>query len=232
MKITRREFALGTCALALAASPLAGWPRLRSRWQPALAQDRSDGRADAAGPARRYGARRRQGAGHHHRIRLDDLPALRAFPETTFPELKKRYIDTGKVRFIFREFPLDPARGRRLHAGALLHGKDADKRPQPINAFAMIETLFAQQHDWVVQKPLAAAARTSPSRPASPRRASTSAWRIRRCSTASRRCASAPRRSSSVEFDARPSSSMARRCTAAMSIEEIEKVIDPYLKSG
>ena len=31
-----------------------------------------------------------------------------AFHHDTYPELKKRYIDTGKVRFILREFPLDP----------------------------------------------------------------------------------------------------------------------------
>ncbi len=29
------------------------------------------------------------------------------FDEATFPELKSRYIDTGKVRFIFREYPLN-----------------------------------------------------------------------------------------------------------------------------
>ena len=46
-------------------------------------------------------------------------PHCAHFHETTYPELKKRYIDTGKVRFIFREFPLDSARRRRLDAGAL-----------------------------------------------------------------------------------------------------------------
>ena len=35
-------------------------------------------------------------------------PHCAHFSTTTFPELEKRYIDTGKVRFIFREFPLDP----------------------------------------------------------------------------------------------------------------------------
>jgi protein-disulfide isomerase len=30
------------------------------------------------------------------------------FHERTWPDLKKDYIETGKVRFIFREFPLDP----------------------------------------------------------------------------------------------------------------------------
>jgi len=31
-----------------------------------------------------------------------------AFYATTFPILKSKYIDAGKVRFILREFPLDP----------------------------------------------------------------------------------------------------------------------------
>jgi protein-disulfide isomerase len=35
-------------------------------------------------------------------------PHCSHFHETTYPEMKKKYIDTGKVRFIFREFPLDP----------------------------------------------------------------------------------------------------------------------------
>ena len=72
-------------------------------------------------------------------------PHCAHFHETVYPELKKRYIDTGKVRFIFREFPLDPlaAAGFML---ARCGGKD--------KYFPMIETLFAQQKDWVVQKPL------------------------------------------------------------------------------
>lgn len=72
-------------------------------------------------------------------------PHCAHFHETTFPELKKKYIDTGKVRFIFREFPLD----QLAAAGAMLArcaGKD--------KYFPLIETLFAQQREWVVQKPL------------------------------------------------------------------------------
>ena len=34
-------------------------------------------------------------------------PHCAAFHKNVFPELKKTYIDTGKVRFIFREFPHD-----------------------------------------------------------------------------------------------------------------------------
>ncbi|MCC6777643.1 MAG: DsbA family protein [Hyphomicrobiales bacterium] len=72
-------------------------------------------------------------------------PHCSQFHETTYPELKKKYIDTGKVRFIFREFPLDPLAA----AGSMLArcaGKD--------KFFPMLEALFSQQKDWVVQKPL------------------------------------------------------------------------------
>jgi protein-disulfide isomerase len=72
-------------------------------------------------------------------------PHCAHFHETTYPELKKKYIDTGKVRFIFREFPLDALAA----AGSMLArcaGRD--------KYFPMIETLFAQQREWVVQKPL------------------------------------------------------------------------------
>jgi protein-disulfide isomerase len=72
-------------------------------------------------------------------------PHCSHFHETTYPELKKKYIDTGKVRFIFREFPLDP-----LAAAASMLARCAGKDKY----FPLIETFFAQQKDWVVQKPL------------------------------------------------------------------------------
>ena len=34
-------------------------------------------------------------------------PHCAAFNETVFPKIKSEYIDTGKVRYVFREFPLD-----------------------------------------------------------------------------------------------------------------------------
>jgi protein-disulfide isomerase len=72
-------------------------------------------------------------------------PHCAHFHETIYPELKKKYIDTGKVRFIFREFPLDPLAA----AGSMLaRCAGGDK------FFPLIETLFAQQKEWVVQKPL------------------------------------------------------------------------------
>jgi protein-disulfide isomerase len=72
-------------------------------------------------------------------------PHCSHFHETTYPEMKKKYIDTGKVRFIFREFPLDP-----LAAAAAMLARCAGKDKY----FPLVDAFFAQQKDWVVQKPL------------------------------------------------------------------------------
>jgi len=73
-------------------------------------------------------------------------PHCAHFSETTFPELKKRYIDTGKVRYIFREFPFD-----KLAAAAFMLARCASKDGGSEKYMAVIETLFAKQNEWVVQ---------------------------------------------------------------------------------
>jgi protein-disulfide isomerase len=73
-------------------------------------------------------------------------PHCAHFSETTFKELKRRYIDTGKVLFIFREFAFDP-QGAAGFMLARCAGKD--------RYMAVVEALFARQRDWVVQEPLA-----------------------------------------------------------------------------
>ncbi len=73
-----------------------------------------------------------------------------AFHAETYPVLLKKYIDTGKVRFILREFPLDP-----LAAAGFMLARCAgpDKRD------AMIGLLFDKQRDWAfTNKPLEALA--------------------------------------------------------------------------
>jgi protein-disulfide isomerase len=72
-------------------------------------------------------------------------PHCAHFSTTTLPELQKRYIDTGKVRFIFREFPLDS-----LAAAGFMLARCAGKD----KFMPVIETLFAKQPEWMVQKPL------------------------------------------------------------------------------
>ena len=65
------------------------------------------------------------------------------FHKNVWPEFKKKYIDTGKVRFIFREFPLD-----NLAAAASMLARCAggDK------TFPLIEVLFEKQADWAFAK--------------------------------------------------------------------------------
>ena len=75
-------------------------------------------------------------------------PHCAHFQETTFPEIKKRYIDTGKVRWIFREFPLD-----NLAAAAFMLARCAGKDDSG-KYFALIDTLFRQQRQWAVEKPI------------------------------------------------------------------------------
>lgn len=66
-----------------------------------------------------------------------------AFHLQAYPELAKRYIDTGKVRFIYREFPLNaPA----LRAGQLLRCTEEAKKK------TMLQTLYQEQKNWAFDK--------------------------------------------------------------------------------
>lgn len=66
-------------------------------------------------------------------------PHCAHFATTTFPEVKKLFIDTGKIRFVYRDFPLD---GLALRASMLARcsGKD---QVEPL-----IELLFRSQSTW------------------------------------------------------------------------------------
>jgi protein-disulfide isomerase len=69
-----------------------------------------------------------------------------SFHTRTWPELKKKYVDTGKVRFVLREFPLDP-----LAMAGFMLARCAGGEKQ----YAMIDLLFEQQRNWAFgNKPL------------------------------------------------------------------------------
>lgn len=71
-------------------------------------------------------------------------PHCANFYKTTFPDLKKDYIDTGKIRFIFREFPHNqPA------LAAFMLARCAPKEKY----FPLIDMFFTQQDTWL-EKPL------------------------------------------------------------------------------
>jgi protein-disulfide isomerase len=61
------------------------------------------------------------------------------FHNTAFPKLKEKYIDTGKVRLILREYPLD---NLAMAASMLARCAGGDK------TFPLISALFAKQEDW------------------------------------------------------------------------------------
>lgn len=73
-------------------------------------------------------------------------PHCAAFHRDTYPQLKSRYIDTGKVRYILREFPTNALAA----AGYILARCDGGTKYFPI-----VDLLFQQQRNWAfVDKPL------------------------------------------------------------------------------
>jgi len=66
-------------------------------------------------------------------------PHCRSFHVDTFPALKAKYIDSGAVHFVFREYPLDP-----LALAAIMLARCAPEG----NFFPIVEALFEQQDVW------------------------------------------------------------------------------------
>ena len=147
MRLTRREFCQGTATVALATAfglstlpPFSGVALAQAKvsevelMAPGALPDMVMGDAKATVTVIEYASM--------------TCPHCAHFTETTFPELKKRYIDTGKVRFIFREFPLD-----QLAAAAFMLARCAGETDSS-KYFTMIDTMFRQQRVWAVEKPL------------------------------------------------------------------------------
>jgi len=66
-------------------------------------------------------------------------PHCATFHNDTFKALKEKYIDTGQVRMVFREFPLD---GVALRASMLARCAGEER------FFGMLDVLFRQQEKW------------------------------------------------------------------------------------
>jgi protein-disulfide isomerase len=72
-------------------------------------------------------------------------PHCARFIAETFPALKVNYIDTGRVRFILREFPFD-----RLGLAAAVLARNAEQG----SYFAFVEALLRQQDRWRFGEPI------------------------------------------------------------------------------
>ena len=72
-------------------------------------------------------------------------PHCAAFNKDVFPKLKAEFIDTGKVRYVFREFPLNIKDLACAMLSRRIAGEDSTKY------FAVVDIMFRQQ-DQLVEK--------------------------------------------------------------------------------
>ena len=140
MIITRRAFTAALTLTGLAA--LAGFSPLRLIAE-AMAQGASDVAKPVSLPDMALGIANAP-------ITITEYasmtcPHCAAFNENVFPKIKSEYIDSGKVRYVFREFPLDIKAAAGSMLARCIAKDDAGKY------FAVIDMLFRQQNDWVVK---------------------------------------------------------------------------------
>ncbi|WP_105429461.1 DsbA family protein [Neorhizobium sp. T6_25] len=74
-------------------------------------------------------------------------PHCANFHNKTFETIKTNYIDTGKVRFILREFPFDPVATAAFML-ARCSPQNAAELSTPAQYFPMVSMLFKQQRGW------------------------------------------------------------------------------------
>lgn len=117
--------ALGATGLAATPAAAQGAYSMEEMLKPGPLPDVSLGKADAPVTMIEYASMTCSHCAHfHHEI---------------FPYLKEKYIDTGKVRLIFREFPLDP-----LAAAVSMLARCAPKDKY----FDVTGMFFEQQMNW------------------------------------------------------------------------------------
>ena len=215
MRITRREFVVSTAALAAAAAlfgsapPAFADPTMEELMRPGPLPDLVLGKADAPVTIVEYASM--------------TCPHCANFHKTTYPALKSKYIDTGKVRFIFREFPLDDL----ASAASMLArcaGKDDGAR-----AMALIDVLFASQDKWAVRDPLPALLQIS-------KQAGFSQATFDECLKDQKLydniLAMRERGSKDYKVESTPTLFVnGKMVKGGVSIEELEKVMAPLLKS-
>jgi protein-disulfide isomerase len=67
-------------------------------------------------------------------------PHCAHFADDVLPELKKKWIDTGKMKLVLRDFPLDD---EAVHASMIARCAPPDR------FYAFVDTFFADQDKWV-----------------------------------------------------------------------------------
>lgn len=113
---------------------------------PALAQTRADSAAKADPlAARTLGSPR--AAVTVYEMSDFQCPFCRRFALETFPALKSRYVDTGKVRWVFVNFPLTS-----IHSNALAAAETAVCAAEQGAFWRMHDLLYQHQETWAPLK--------------------------------------------------------------------------------
>jgi protein-disulfide isomerase len=127
--ITRRAFAAALSLTALASKAMA--VPAAEVTKPQALPDMALGTADAKVTIVEYAA--------------PTCPHCAAFNKDVFPRIKSEFIDTGKVRYVFREFPLNIKDLACAMLTRRIAGEDSTKY------FAVVDIMFKQQ-DRLVEK--------------------------------------------------------------------------------
>jgi protein-disulfide isomerase len=154
MNLSRRNILAGAALLALGAGGFGtyqGWfaPSWTSRGKGAIGTAQAQSKVDPAKLLEAVPLGDRSLGSADAKVVIVEYasttcPHCAKFHAESFPTVKKDYIDTGKVRFVFREFPLNDA---DLAAVMLARCAAEDKY------FPLIEIFFEQQQVWTKGNP-------------------------------------------------------------------------------
>ena len=148
MTMTKRQFLAGVAATAIVAPLISAFPAFAQQAE----MPQSDGDVDMAAVLK-PGALPEMALGQEDaKVQIVEYmsmtcPHCAHFHNTTFDEIKKKYVDSGKVRFIIREFPFDPRA-----AAAFMLARCNPQKPEELGSalqyFPMVSMLFKQQETW------------------------------------------------------------------------------------
>jgi protein-disulfide isomerase len=150
-------------------------------------------------------------------------PHCAAFNEQVFPKIKSEFIDTGKVRYVFREFPLDIKAAAGSMLSRCIANGDANKY------FAVTDLLFKSQNDWVMKNTTESLMRIG-------KQAGLTQQQVEDClkdqALLDKIAADQKYASEVLKVDSTPTFFVnGERIKGETSIEEFEKRINPLLKS-
>jgi len=142
--LTRRRFLMTTTIAAAGFAVLASFPGLAFAQEPAVTVDEAELLKPGVLPEMALG-------NPDAKVKIVEYMSMTCshcadFHNKTFDEIKAKYIDTGKIYFIVREFPLDP-----LAAAGFMLARNAPGGKY----FDVVSYLFKTQSQWAfVEDPL------------------------------------------------------------------------------